>query len=217
MPAAAGDLNKQVQFTRQGAGAYEPLGDWIWCAYQYERVATIELGLMRLQGRSARLLCRAADLPAGLGPGDRATIAGVGFSILIVKMPTDPWDDVTIEVESAPAAGLVADDFARKGQPAKLRRGASRTAPNFAEATVRAIVTGFKPDELIEDIDQGARQVLIPAGDLAAAGYPEPPVKHDKLIIRGAALDVRSVDADTYRDGGELLVYALVVLGPQVA
>jgi hypothetical protein len=86
----------------------------------------------------------------------------------------------------------------------------SGQAPNAVavSAQVTAIVRDYQSDsgQASRDdyglsrpgaITQGDREVIIIEGDLAAAYYPLPVVKHDKVLLpTGDVLDVTEVDAN---------------------
>ena len=82
-------------------------------------------------------------------------------------------------------------------------------------ASVRARVSGFKPEELVAGIDQGARRVIVLAEDVPANCYPS---KNDKILIRpGTAqqrtLSVTAVDDSTRRVAGELIAFDITAEG----
>lgn len=98
----------------------------------------------------------------------------------------------------------------RRGVPVTFRR-ITGTAPNTAkvDASVTASITAYQPDradparagyasDSIGAITQGLRLVLVMADELAAAGFPLPVKKHDKIVVTdpGAAdtLDIVAVD-----------------------
>ncbi|GJE14012.1 hypothetical protein [Methylobacterium longum] len=213
MPIAAGSMNQQVQFLRRTAGTYQPLGPVQWARLQFERANTINSAGVPLQGRSGRLTVRSCDLTRGLTVGDRLRMEGDEFAITIRKAEEIATDDVHLEIESAPTPALYAAEFDRRGDMVTLQRKLDAGA--YARADVRAIVKGFQPNELVGDLDQGDRQVWILAADAVAAGWPVPPVKGDKIKVRGNALVVQSVDADSHREGGVLNAYYIIARGEQ--
>lgn len=102
----------------------------------------------------------------------------------------------------------------RHGEDVTLRRvNASPASPT--EATVRARVTGYAPDELVGGVQQGDRKVVVLAEDVAAAGFPEPiqPGGRDKIVVRDRVLNVEAVDDNTRRVDGVLIAYELTVRG----
>lgn len=107
------------------------------------------------------------------------------------------------------------------GERVSLRREGLDPAPT--SPNLRARVTGFTPQELASGIDQGSRKVILLAEDLdaaiAAGSWPAPAagaaavMKDDTLIVRGAPLNVESVDDSTRRIAGVLIAYEIVALG----
>lgn len=77
--------------------------------------------------------------------------------------------------------------IARNGQTVILRRGKD-TAP-VAQATVKAHVRGFKPDELIGGIDQNDSKVILSPSGLGS--WPgAAPIKNDWIIINGVTRSI---------------------------
>lgn len=98
------------------------------------------------------------------------------------------------------------------GETITLRR--NNPSPNPpTDADVSARVSGFDPEELTGTIQQGDRRVIVLAEDVEAAGWPAPPKRNDKVILRGRTLNVETVDDSTRRIGGTLIAYDLVVRG----
>lgn len=85
----------------------------------------------------------------------------------------------------------------RTGQAATLRRlvgtGAAQTATDVA---VVAVVRGYRPDELAagSGLQQGDRQAIITNDEIAAASWPGPPRKNDRLVLAGAVTTVQAVE-----------------------
>ena len=70
--------------------------------------------------------------------------------------------------------------------------------PNQTTVTkdVKAVVAGYKPEELVGDITVGSRQVIVSDLALSAAGFPVPVVKGDYIISMGREMIVLTVDRD---------------------
>ncbi|GAB5506679.1 MAG: hypothetical protein Rhirs2KO_18420 [Rhizobiaceae bacterium] len=83
----------------------------------------------------------------------------------------------------------------------------------YFEASVLARVTGYEPDELVGDIDQGDRKVILLADDLVSAGFPLDLRKGDKAFVRGRELNIEAADDSTRRVQGVLIAYELRVRG----
>jgi hypothetical protein len=100
------------------------------------------------------------------------------------------------------------DWIAERGQEVTLRRLPA------TDAVVKAIVRGYRPEELVGGINQGAREVIVLAGDLEALGWPVPPKSGDRVILRsGRPLMVDTVDSDTLNLAGVDIGYKLSASG----
>jgi hypothetical protein len=94
---------------------------------------------------------------------------------------------------------------ALRGQSVILRRLPA------TDATVNAVVRGYRPEELVGGIQQGTREVVVLAEDLIAAGWPVPPKAGDKVIAHGRTLNVGVADIDTGNLQGVDVFYKLSV------
>ena len=205
-------MNQQVQFLRRVAGEYQAYGDWQWAAYGFERATTISYGGLQLWGKSGRLTVRNGELASTLKTSDRVRMGDAVLQITTVKTPARTDDDLDIEVQSALTPDLYEEAMDGRGDLITLRR-LGQGAP--IDAQVRAIVTGFQPDEISGGIVQGDRRVFLFGPDVAAAAFPVP-IKNggiDRLVIRGKTLAIQSVDDSTHRVGGELLAYDIQARG----
>jgi hypothetical protein len=77
----------------------------------------------------------------------------------------------------------------------------------------RARVTGYQEIELVGDIQQGDRRVIMLVDDLIDAGFPVPVTPTDKVVLRGTMLSIVSVDDSTRRLQGELIAYEIQARG----
>lgn len=98
------------------------------------------------------------------------------------------------------SAARAAAAIARVGHAVTFTRtGLVPPNPNpttIASATVKAVVSGYAPSELINGITLGSRRVIVSAQALAAASFPLPVVKGDKVTASGKELRVEAVDPD---------------------
>lgn len=112
-------------------------------------------------------------------------------------------------------------DIGTVGEIVGLRR---ETADSTIEVgNLRARVTGFRPEELASGVDQGARKVILLAEDVeravalglwpATEGGAPAIVKNDRIVVRGAPLNVEAVDDSTRRLGGVLMAYEITATG----
>ncbi len=72
--------------------------------------------------------------------------------------------------------------------------------PVFTEVTCVAFVRGYRPDELVGEIQQGDREVRISNDEIAAASWPGPPRKGDRVTIDGKVWTVQAVDPRKVRE-----------------
>jgi hypothetical protein len=111
----------------------------------------------------------------------------------------------------AQARAMYLRALAKHGDTVTVRRtvGAVNT-----DGSVRAQVTGYAPAELVNGIQQGDRRVILMPDSLAAAGWPLPIKKNDKLVLStGKVLNVEVVDDQTRRLADDLIAYELVARG----
>lgn len=102
--------------------------------------------------------------------------------------------------------------LALAGETVTLRRvNASPAAPT--DHQVRARVVGYQPEELVGGIQIGDRKVILLAEDVPGSFLPFLLGGRDKIVVRGKALNVESVDDSTRRVAGELIAYELRVKG----
>jgi len=77
---------------------------------------------------------------------------------------------------------------------------------------LRAIVTKYKKDELIDPIQMGDRQVFILAEEVTTLLIPTPKIG-DRIIFRGSHLGVITVDDSTRTNRGDVIAYVIQVRG----
>lgn len=96
----------------------------------------------------------------------------------------------------------------RHGENVTLRRN---PAAPFVDVAVKARVAGFDTKDLVGDIRQGDRQVVIGNAEIAAAAWPGPPARGDRVLIVGLPFTIVSVD--TRKIGDEIAGHWLAVRG----
>lgn len=97
------------------------------------------------------------------------------------------------------------------GETVTLRRG---DPPGNVDVAVKARVTGFEPSELVGDIMQGDRRVVISHAEIAAAAWPGPvdvPKKGDRMIVGGKTFTLVAVD--TRKIGDDIAGHWLAIRG----
>jgi hypothetical protein len=70
------------------------------------------------------------------------------------------------------------------------------------EATTRARVMGYLPNQIVGSVTAGDRRVIALVDTLAAM---LPLTRKDKLVIRGREVAIKAVDDSTRRIGGTLI------------
>jgi len=94
----------------------------------------------------------------------------------------------------------------KNGELVTLKRGAT-------EATVRAKISGYAPSELVGDIMQGDRHIIMLAEDVTAEEWPDHPKRKDSIILSsGQKLTIEIVDEATARQG-ETFAYHITARG----
>jgi hypothetical protein len=109
------------------------------------------------------------------------------------------------------AGAKVAAALAKYGRPMTLSCLAS-TGRTAASVTVNGVAQGFKPEEFVGDVIRGDQRVQISDAEIAAASWPGPPRKGDKIVIDGRAWILRA-DAETKFLGTAALAHVLHVRG----
>lgn len=95
---------------------------------------------------------------------------------------------------------------------ARRYTGGGTNRPHF-DAAARARVVGYTPQELIGDVIQGDRKVILFADDLIENGFALPLTTSDKLVVRGKELAIMAADGDTRKVNDVLIAYELQVRG----
>ena len=101
----------------------------------------------------------------------------------------------------ADAIGMLDRQLARHGEDILVMRG-------DGEKGMRAIVRGYKPNELVGLLRQGDRSVVVSPSDFGAFGAPE---AHDKVSIGEAIVTV--IASDVVRLANVVVRANLVVRG----
>lgn len=106
---------------------------------------------------------------------------------------------------AAELRAIYAEQIGLFGEAVTLRRLLPST-----DISVRARVTGYKPDELGGGIQQGDRKIIILTEDVTFDGGLK---VGDKIIVRGRTLNASVVDDNTRRVGGDLVAYEVAARG----
>jgi hypothetical protein len=96
----------------------------------------------------------------------------------------------------------------RRGETLTLRR----ELPVQTDVTVKGRVVGYAPQQLVGEIQQGDRVVIVGNAEIAAAAWPGPPKSGDRLVFaNGSVFTLRTVD--TRKIGDEIAGHWLIVRG----
>lgn len=105
------------------------------------------------------------------------------------------------------SAGQIDAMISRYGQSVTLRRLPS------TDVALSAVVRGYAPHEIVPGgpVAQGDRLVRIGTAAIAAAAWPAPPHRDDKILLGSDVTTVRAVEA--LQVAGVVVEYVLQVRG----
>lgn len=100
------------------------------------------------------------------------------------------------------------------GELVLIRRytGGGSSRPKF-DASVRARVSGYAPEELTGSVQQGDRKIIVLTQDLIDRQFAIPILASDKVVVRGKELAIIAPDDSTRRIGNVLIAYELTARG----
>lgn len=108
----------------------------------------------------------------------------------------------------------IADDeyaaIKENGELITLRRLAPRGIRFDVDCMAK--VSAFQPNELVADIKQGDRRVIISNREIAERQWPGPPVSGDQVIIAGRTATL-TINPATIRVQGEIIRHTMQVRG----
>lgn len=106
--------------------------------------------------------------------------------------------------------------FAGRAEDISIRRytGQGPNRPVFDWGPVAAVVRGYGPAELVGDIQQGDRHVILLWEDVVGTGFPLPFKSNDQLVIDGTPMTIQAPDDATRRVAGHIIAYEFRVRGP---
>lgn len=105
--------------------------------------------------------------------------------------------------------GITSDMLCGSGRPVTLRR--LRTSQTPVDVTVQAFIRDFRPNELVGNIIQGDRRVIISNDEIAAAAWPSPIRKGDQVIDGTIVMVVQSAEPVTL--GEETVRHNMIARG----
>lgn len=105
-----------------------------------------------------------------------------------------------------PRIARVSAALAQVGETVVVRRltGANPQIP--LDCSVKAVVRGYAPQELVGGIAQTDRKVTISPAEMARAQWPWPVKKDDRILIDGKATVVQSVEVRKIGDAPAMLI-----------
>jgi hypothetical protein len=86
-------------------------------------------------------------------------------------------------------------------------------ARTYSDFDCRGTITGYAPAQLVGNIVQGDRRVIVYSDDLTNAGFDEPITKDDKVVRGGKEIAIIGVDDSTRRIDDVLIAYELQARG----
>jgi hypothetical protein len=99
----------------------------------------------------------------------------------------------------------------QNGEPISILRPGT---PNQTFPDLLARVVGYQPREIVGNVQQGDRKVILLAEDVAASGLELPfRAKADRIVWNGKTMVVQAVDDATRRIAGVLIAYEIRVSG----
>lgn len=116
-------------------------------------------------------------------------------------------------IDAATALADLKDALCRNGEQVTFRRYAADRTKKDTATPVNARVMGYTAAELIGNVQQGDRRVIVSADPDNFAPITFPLLKGDKAVIRGIEVNIEEVDDNSRRIGGVLVGYELRVRG----
>jgi hypothetical protein len=207
MSTPAGRMDRKVTFLRRAARpatvntlrqGFTALGIR-WASFRETQPAERSVGGFPFVLRGGVLTAHDSAFIRALSASDRVIVAGVQYEIQNIAVPVVRNGDVRMTLLEAPTPTTYTRQMEQRGEEVTIRRIVPNSAP--IEVSVRAIVMGYDPEELVAGINQGDRPVPLREGST------------DRVIVRGRAMIVASIDDSTHRVAGTLNAIQLRVTG----
>jgi hypothetical protein len=110
-----------------------------------------------------------------------------------------------------PRIATIYDAISRVGETVILRRLAGTTVQIPLDVTLKAVVRGYGPEELVGGIQQGDKKVILSQVDMENSQWCWPVKPQDRVIIEGRPTVVQSVDKRKISE--DTAMYVLQVRG----
>jgi hypothetical protein len=218
MPIPAAQLSYKGHFYKRalvaetagtlGIGFEEDFVQWV--ALGQGRPATVQVGSWTFQAKTSVVTTRYSRAAAKVSAAWQVEVDEEVFEVNSVD-PAADRSIVRFAVTSAPTRELYANEMELRGESVTV--GRYDATAHLIGFPARAKVIGYQPSELVGGINQGDRRVLLLAEDLETNGLVLPLRVNDRILVRGKALNVVSIDDSTHRNAGVLNAYDLRVTG----
>jgi head-tail adaptor len=221
MSTPAGRMDRKVTFLRRAArpAAVNTLREGFvtlgqrWAAFREMQPAERSVSGFPFVLRGGTLTVHDTAFTRSLSASDRVLVSEIEYEIQNIATPVVRNGDARMTLLEAPTPNSYSRQMEQRGEEITIRRIVPNQPP--VEAHVRAMITGYDPEELVAGINQGDRRVLIPYADLVASGLPLPlrEGSTDRVIVRGRAMIIAAIDDSTHRVAGTLNAVQLRVTG----
>jgi hypothetical protein len=216
MGIPAGLLNRRVSILRRSltTPGYEAAGDVLWGGFRPRGAKESNIGGLRLNLSTGVLTLRDNAATRALSTAARVEVDGEVWEIIGRQIAEKPDGMLRFDVQSAASPAMYESEFESRGDVVTIRRIiANQPATPYIEARARAIITGYRPEEIAGGIQFGHSRIILSAADLAATDFPLPPTANDKIVLDGRQYNVLAVDANTHRIAGVLYAYEIQAAG----
>lgn len=183
----------------------------LWGNVEVRQAQRITVGDAQIDAQISRLRFDWLDAQ-DLAAETRFVIRGVTYEPISFDFDTDRRSVVIVDVRSISTdAGSVEAEWVKKMRDGEIIRIQDRSKEPIRETFVRAKGEFLQPEELTVDLQQGSRRYFVMAEDVDPAMDP---IKVGYYVrVRNDRLFIESVDDQTYRIGGRLIVYVLLCKG----
>jgi hypothetical protein len=213
MSSPAGRFNRKVTFYRRAArpavigtarAGFGIEGQAQWAMFRETQPTERSIAGVQFLLRGGVITVRDSRFVRALSSSDRVQVDGGDFEIMNIAWPIIRNGDVRMTLIEAPTVSTYARQFELRGEEVTVRRIVPNDDP--IQVTVRALVTGYDPEELVGGVTMADRKVVLSYEDLVSKGFPVPlrEGSTDRLIIRGRAMMISSIDDSTHRVAGTL-------------
>jgi hypothetical protein len=191
-------------------GGFDAYGATCWANFREGRPKEVTIAGLTIMVRTGVLTVRDNPFVQTLRNSDQVEMNTERFEINTIRVQEIPTGAMVMEIDGAPTRTAYDIQFDTRGEMVTLRRV---TPSGNIDIAVRAIVTGYSPEELVGGIELGERRIFIPAKDLEGTAFPGSPKQNDRVIVRGRSLSIIDVDDSTLRYADTLNAYVIRASG----